>query len=126
MKHKRTPRILICGLLSAAVDFGLIPTFVRGVPDFIWIALMLLLPAVIAVAALKQFKPSSVFWCALVQCLIVIVLANPLGRLMGYQLGDIANDLFDYLGYLLFAFGIIGGTTLVQFLALQLVKIIPN
>lgn len=126
MKLQRTIRILICGLLSAAVDFCLIPTFVRGVPDFIWVTLMLLLPAIPAVVLLKQFKPSSVFWCALVQCLTVIVLAQPLGSMIGYHLGDIAHDLFDYIGFWLFAFGIIGGATLVQFLALWLAKIIPH
>ena len=115
MKHKA----FLCGILCAAVDFWLIPSyFARGVPDYIWMTLMVVLPVLPAVLLLRKYPPKTVLWSALTQILLVMVFANPIGRILGYQLGDIANDLFDYIGYLLFCLGWIAAATAGQFVAL--------
>lgn len=123
MNIKRLLPALLCGLLSAAADFWLIPTFfMRGIPDFIWISLMVCAPAIIAACLLRNQAPSSVLWSALIQCLLVTLFANSLGTMLGYQLGNIANDFFDYIGYLIFVLGWIAAATFVQFLTLLFVR----
>ena len=84
--------------------------------------LMLVLPAVAAILLLRKYPPKTILWSALVQCVIVIMLANPIGKLLVYQLGYIANDLFDYIGYLLFCFGWIATATAGQYLVLHILK----
>lgn len=123
MHKKHIFSAVLCGALSAAIEFYLIPTFLmRGIPDAIWAVLMLLLPAVVAVLLLRHYSPKCVLWSLLAQIVLVIVFAQPIGGLLGYRLVDFNWDFFDFIAYGLYVFGWSLGVTAVQFIVLLLLK----
>jgi len=86
-----------CGALSLFVDFILIPTLFRippllGLPDFIWMSLMILIPVLLAVCLLagKHHVPPGYVWIGLpAQYLILIVFAQPISKILGIGLSGI-------------------------------------
>ena len=123
MERKKN-RILasICGVISSALIFYIIPRFfAKGVHDAVWGGLMLLLPAVVAVVLLHivgRCSPRTVFWGLLVECAVALILHKPIGGFLGYQLHSFSWDFFDYIAYCMFTFGWSIAATLVQFVVL--------
>lgn len=113
------------GLASAALIYLIIPlVFVRGVPDFIWIALMFILPVIPAVYLLfmtDRQPPKAVFKGFGVECLIAVIFFYPMGRMWSYGPRALAEwDLFDFIPYFIHTIGFALGATLVQFIILWL------
>lgn len=112
------------GLLCAALMDVIIPLlFVRAVPDFIWIGLMLLLPLIPAVWLLyfaDKLPPKAVFKSFLAEVVIALVFFHPLGRMWGYGMTAFGWDLFDFIAYCIHFIGFALGATLIQFVILWL------
>lgn len=80
---------VLCGGLSVLVDFILIPQVfsfppMLGLPDPIWMSLMILIPVIIAIRMLekKVHIPTGYVWVGLpVQYLLLIVFAEPISRI---------------------------------------------
>ena len=89
---------VLCGVLSLFADFILIPTVFRippmlGLPDPIWISLMILIPVILAPYLLerKTHVPPGYVWFGLpAQYLILIVFAAPISRIF-------SSDSWTYL-----------------------------
>ena len=89
---------VLCGVLSLFADFILIPTVFRippmlGLPDPIWMSLMFLIPAILALYLLEQktHVPPGYVWFGLpAQYLILIVFSQPISRIFG-------SDSWTYL-----------------------------
>ena len=89
---------VLCGVLSLFADFILIPTVFRippmlGLPDPIWISLMILIPVILAPYLLerKTHVPPGYVWFGLpAQYLILIVFAVPISRIF-------SSDSWTYL-----------------------------
>ena len=89
---------VLCGVLSLFADFILIPTVFRippmlGLPDPIWISLMILIPVILALYLLerKTHVPPGYVWFGLpAQYLILIVFAAPISRIF-------SSDSWTYL-----------------------------
>ena len=111
------------GLLSAVVMYLMIPLIARGVPDFIWIGLALLLPLVPAVWLLffvDRQPPKAVWKGFLVECFIALVFCGPLGSIWSYWRGYAGIDLFDFIAYCMHFLGFALGATLIQLVILWL------
>ena len=89
---------VLCGVLSLFADFILIPTVFRippmlGLPDPIWMSLMILIPVILALYLLerKTHVPPGYVWFGLpAQYLILIVFAAPISRIF-------SSDSWTYL-----------------------------
>ena len=89
---------VLCGVLSRFADFILIPTVFRippmlGLPDPIWMSLMILIPVILALYLLerKTHVPPGYVWFGLpAQYLILIVFAAPISRIF-------SSDSWTYL-----------------------------
>ncbi|MBQ8801992.1 MAG: hypothetical protein IJZ52_06885 [Clostridium sp.] len=89
---------VLCGALSLFADFILIPTVFRippmlGLPDPIWMSLMILIPVILALYLLerKTHVPPGYVWFGLpAQYLILIVFAEPISRIF-------SSDSWTYL-----------------------------
>ena len=89
---------VLCGVLSLFADFILIPTVFRippmlGLPDPIWMSLMILIPVILALYLLerKTHVPPGYVWFGLpAQYLILIVFAEPISRIF-------SSDSWTYL-----------------------------
>ena len=89
---------VLCGVLSLFADFILIPTVFRippmlGLPDPIWMSLMILIPVILAPYLLerKTHVPPGYVWFGLpAQYLILIVFAEPISRIF-------SSDSWTYL-----------------------------
>ena len=114
------------GLATAALIDLIIPVFfTRAVPDFIWIALMFLLPIIPAVwllYATDRQPPKAVFKGFLVEVVIALVFCGPLGSMWGYGRGYFEMDLFDFIAYCIHFIGFALGATVVQFVILWLLR----
>lgn len=85
--------IMLCGVLSVLIDFIVIPQMLLRLPRFlrflllpdpIWISLMILIPALVAIHILEQKAhiPARYVWVGLpVQYLILIIFAEPISRI---------------------------------------------
>lgn len=93
---KRLPENLIRSVLFGTcmfvLHFVMIPLLCRGWVDFLWIGLMVLLPAVVA-WLLYRNQPGSiaaaVFPAMLVQYLLLILLAAPVSDLWGCSISRV-------------------------------------
>lgn len=111
------------GLLSAAVMYLLIPLIARGVPDFIWIGLALLLPLIPGVWLLYMVdrQPAKAVWKSfLTEVIIALVFCVPLGSMWSYWRGFSDIDLFGFLAYCIHFIGFALGATLIQLVILWL------
>jgi len=112
----------LCGAITCGLHFFLIPRFfMRGLPDPVWCALMLLLPIIPAVILLYAFKhcpPRTILWSLLAECSFVLIFHRPIGGFLGYRLYSLSWDLFDFIAYFMFTFGWALATALIQFIVL--------
>ena len=129
MNSEKTLQILmgvVCGLVCCGLDFYVVPNyFARGVPDPVWIGLMLLLPAAAAMVLLHRVcpcPPRCVFYGLAAQWAILILFGRTIGAELGYRLGDLTWDLFDWIAYLMFVLSISAGGALAQFLVLHVLR----
>lgn len=127
MKNKKQLLLsLACGVITAGLQFFLVPLcFMKGVPDGVWVSLMLLLPILPAVLLLyfvHRCTPKSVFWGLLAECVIALVFHRVIGGFLGYRLLSLAWDLFDFIAYFIFTFGWAVGAALLQFAVLWLIR----
>lgn len=125
-KWLQTPRRrgILCGIVTTAIQFLLIPCFLmRGVPDFIWITLMILLPVIAGGFLLHNWPRSALRWSLLFECIIVLILSKPLGNMLGFHLESFSYDLFNYIAYWLFALGWTFGAAAAQWLVLFLMEL---
>lgn len=123
IKKKHLP--WLNGLVTAVLIYLIIPLlFVRAMPDFIWIALMFILPVIPAVYlfhTVDRQPPKAAFKGFWVECLIAVVFFYPMGRMWSYGLRALADwDLFDFIPYFIHTLGFALGATLVQFVILWL------
>lgn len=88
MKHLL--RALLCGALTLIIDFIAIPKLCVGVPDPIWIALMFLLPALLA-AVLLRGAPAWAFAGLLVQYPLLWLGADFFAGLLGQSLSGLGG-----------------------------------
>lgn len=94
---------IICGLLSFCMEFVVIPLAfslppLLGLPDFVWIALRILLPTLVVVLLLRWLRPiPPVFiWAGLpVQYLVLFLFAQGVSGILGISLGGLGG--FAYL-----------------------------
>ena len=117
---------VLCGVLSLFADFILIPTVFRippmlGLPDPIWMSLMILIPVILAPYLLerKTHVPPGYVWFGLpAQYLILIVFAEPISKIRGIGLSGIR-----VMEYLWEAAVWPLGVTAAQFMALIVLRI---
>ena len=98
MKSKAFLRAAGCSLVSFALVFYVIPVFfAKGTADFLWMSLMVVLPALAASLMLERIRPVWVFIGLPIDYILLIVLAAPLSRIWGCS---IAHSLgwFEYIG----------------------------
>ena len=113
------------GLLSAVVMYLIIPLIARGVPDFIWIGLALLLPLIPAVWLLyivDRQPPKAVWKGFLLECFIALVFCGPLGSMWSYWRGYAGIDLFGFIAYCMHFPGFALGASLIQLVILWLMN----
>lgn len=117
---------VVCGVLSAFIDFYFIPMFLaRGVEDYIWMTLMVVLPVIVSVVIMKysyQCQAKSVIWSFATQIVLVLVFHSIIGNILGYKLGDLNWYLFEWLAYGIFVFGWISATSVVQYIVLRILN----
>lgn len=97
----------------------------RGLPDPIWGILMILspiIPAVVLLYAVRSCAPKSILWSLLSECFILLVFHRAIGGFLGYHLYSLEWDLFEYIAYFMFAFGLAIPTALVQFIVLFVIS----
>ena len=100
MKSKKVFSILVCTILTFFINFLVIPQTMAGMPDFLWMAAMLLLPAVIVWLFYEKFARPAAGWLfagMAAEYVLLVVLAEPVSRLFG---SSIAHGLgwFSYIG----------------------------
>lgn len=113
------------GVITSALIYYIIPRFfMRGIPDVIWVILMLLLPTLIAAVLYQTAKlpPRSVLWSFLTEAVIAVVLHKPIGAFLGYRLESLSWDLFEFIAYLMFTLGFAVLASLAQFSVLYLLR----
>ncbi len=122
--RKKNPIVLsvCCGVITCGLHFYLIPQFfMRGLPDPVWGILMILfpiIPAVVLLYTVRQCPPKSILWSLLAECFIVLVFHRAIGGFLGYHLYSLEWDLFEYIAYFMFTFGLAIPTALIQFIVL--------
>ena len=125
-RSKNLPFVPLCALLSFVLDFWYIPDcLARGAPDPVWMGLMILLPALGAAVLARFVRPASSkapFLGLPIQWVLALLLSQPLGDLLGFRLGSLAWDLFDWIAYAIFILGWSVGAALVQFVTLFLLE----
>lgn len=93
----------ICGLLSFFIEFVAIPLFFStsmflGIPDFIWMALRILMPVAAAVLLIRRIWhiPSGFIWVGLpIQYLLLFFWAKQISGIIGITLDGLGG--FEYL-----------------------------
>ena len=117
---------MVCGVISAFIDFYFIPNFLAsGMPDYVWMSLMVILPFVVSVVIMKYCYPchsKSIIWSMLTQVIVVIVFSSMISTALGYSLGSIDWYLFDWIAYGMFVFGWIGVVSIVQYFGLRILN----
>lgn len=124
MKIKNTNPFIIavmCSLISAVTDFLIIPNICRGRIDFVWMALMAILPVVIAVLLFRMIdyrKPGYVFIGLLLHYALLITFAGPISKLWGSSI-EHTLGWFSYIGSV-FPWTLV--ITLIQYVVIMIIK----
>lgn len=119
MKTEAFLRAAGCSLISFALVFYVIPVFfAKGTEDVLWMSLMVVLPALVAVVMLERVRPVWVFLGLPIHYALLFLLAPPLSRLWG---SSIEHPLgwASYIGST-FVWPLV--VTTVQFFALRIRK----
>ena len=116
---KSALRTALCSIITFALVFFLVPMLLAGgIPDFIWMTLDLILPAVAAALLLKQVKPTWIFLNLPIHYGLLILLASPLSKIWGSPI-DRGLGWFSYIGSTFFWPFIL---TILQFVVLWIQK----
>jgi len=116
---KSALRTALCSVITFALVFYLVPVLLAGgTPDFIWMALDLILPAVAAALLLKQVKPTWIFLNLPIHYGLLILLATPLSKIWGSPIA-LGLGWFSYIGATFFWPIIL---TIIQFVVLWVQK----
>lgn len=119
MNTKNALRAVLCSLTSFALMFYLIPEFfARGTADFLWMALMVVFPALLAVVILEQVRPLWIFLNLPIHYALLVLLAGPLSKIWGCSI-ERALGWPEYIGTT-FIWPLV--VTTVQFAALRMRK----
>ena len=106
MKFNKTAHPLIlavfCGIITVLLDFVLVPLTCGGMPDIVFIILMILLPTVASVLlyctkAHRSHSAGYFLFGILVQYIFLILAARLISPLLGIDL-DTSLGLFTYIG----------------------------
>ena len=84
MKYKAFLRAAGCSLISFALVFYVVPVFfAKGAADILWMALNVILPALVAVVMLEQMRPLWIFVNLPIHYALLFLLAAPLSKVWG-------------------------------------------
>lgn len=120
MKYKKLNPVIVaavCALISSVIDFIIIPNLCRGWIDLVWMALMVILPVVIAVLLFRMIdyrKPGCIFIGLLIQYAVLITFAGPISILWGSSI----KSTLGWLSYMGSVFPWPFVTTLIQYLVI--------
>ena len=112
---------VMCSLISAVTDFLIIPNICRGWIDFIWMALMVILPVAIAILLFRMIdyrKPGCVFIGLLLHYALLIAFAGPISKLWGSSI-EHTLGWFSYIGSV-FPWPLV--ITLIQYVVIMIIK----
>ena len=116
---KSALRTALCSLCTFALVFFLIPALLAGgIPDFLWIALDIILPAILAAVMLKNVRPTWIFLNLPIHYGLLILLAAPLSKIWGCSITR-SLGWFEYIGSTFFWPFLL---TIVQFVVLWIQK----
>lgn len=121
MKIQQFISAFTCCILTFSIDFLLIPRLMRGIPDILWMAAMVLLPLGAAWLFYEKFSrpvPGLLYAGMGIQYLLLIVMAGPISQAFG---SSIAHTL-GWFGYIGAAFPWPLVVTLAQFLMIVLIR----
>ena len=121
MKAQKLFSAFTCCILTFSIDFLLIPRLMRGIPDILWMAAMVLLPLGAAWLFYEKFSrpaPGLLFAGMGIQYLLLIVMAGPISQDFGSSI-EHTLGWFEYIGA---AFPWPLAVTLVQFLMIVLIR----
>lgn len=129
-KFKNIVFATLNGAVSFFVMFYFIPLFfMKGVEDYIWILLMLVLPLVLSILLLRVFSKCEnkhILYSIAIECILAIVLYSLTGSILGFELGSFSKDLFDWIGYIVYVFGWIAASSALQYIVLKMIHKIIN
>lgn len=111
----------ICGAVTFAVVFFLVPAFASGIPDFLWMAANVIFAcgaALLIFEKLLPAKPLFVLASAVFQFILLLIFAKPVSDLLGFNL-DSGFGGFEFIG---FSVPWIIGTTAAQFITLLIFR----
>ncbi|MBQ3588666.1 MAG: hypothetical protein II977_08855 [Oscillospiraceae bacterium] len=85
------------GVFSFLAVFFIIPLFMSGTPDIMWISLCIALPVICGVTVFRKYSigPSFVFAGGLVQSVLLVLLSAPVARIWGMNLSSLG--VFEYM-----------------------------
>ena len=121
MKIQQFISAFTCCILTFSIDFLLIPRLMRGIPDILWMAAMVLLPLGAAWLFYEKFSrpaPGLLFAGMGIQYLLLIVMAGPISQ----DFGSSIEHTLGWLEYIGAAFLWPLAVTLVQFLMIVLIR----
>lgn len=121
MKAKMFICITANTIFSFFTNFIAIPLVMTGSPDFLWMAAMLLLPAIIAWLFYEKIARPAPGWLLAgmaVEYVLLVVLAGPVSRLFGTSI-EHSLGWFSYIGSA-FPWPLV--VTLVQFLLMLCIR----
>lgn len=123
MKQPANPKFIaalraaVCGAATALAAFVLVPLVCRGgVPDFIWIALRILLPLGLAAWLVRGVRPAWAWLGLPVQLAVLAAFAEPIAQWNGYSLTGFMGALPYAVNMALWALGL----TAAQYILLRL------
>ena len=111
---------IISALVTFVIDFLVIPKVMRGMPDFIWMSMMILIPVFLVVLVFfkdKEYKRWNLFAGMAIQYILLIALANPISKLFGTSI----EHTLGWFGYIGAAFPWPLVVTEIQFVVLKII-----
>ncbi len=121
MKLNKYVSALSCSLLTFCIDFLFIPLVMRGWPDFLWMAAMVLLPLGAGWSFYLRFSnpPAKLLFAGMIlQYGLLIFAAVPISRLLGSSV----KSPLGWLSYIGVAFPWPLLVTLAQFLMIFCIR----
>ena len=116
---------VICALLTFVIDFFFVPKVMRGIPDFIWMGMMVLLPTLLAILLFvrdKEYKQWNLFVGMVIQYVLLIAFASPISQTFGSSI----EHALGWFGYIGAAFPWPLVVTIIQFVVLKIIHGVSN
>ena len=124
------PLCQLAGIATFLVIFFVIPLYVApGTKDSVWIAMMILVPVLIAILSLgfvNQAKPTCVFGNIPLYIFLTLLFCQKISTNIDIQLGDFSKNLFSWIKFLIYTFGWSIGVTVLQYCALLIMQTIKK